>query len=233
MSGSIKQLCLILISIVSVSTMARAQSNTNNPYCPHPLPCWEPYDDPSMWHGNNCCYPKAGFTAIPGEPCKHCDGRGGVMDKLDGYKPPNTHCKECISGALVDIVSTCRGASGWMPTRYAMQCGTCGPYALQARDLGRCDPVADCGCRETTHDFMRRVRLQCNNEWSGTWEVALQLMGCSAAVGKVCGKLPAPPAQIACAIHLAPACACAVLNNLCQGCKVVSFQVVQQREGCL
>lgn len=206
------------------------QSNPNNPYCPHPPPCWEPNDDPSTWYGNNCCRPKPGFTAIHGEPCKHCDGRGGVMDKTDGYKPPNTHCKECQSGILVDIVSRCRGATGWMPTSYAMQCGTCGPYALQARDLGRCDPVADCGCRETTHDFMRRVRLQCNNPDYDVHEMVTKILECCSPCAAL---IKIPPAFIACAMFRCGDCTCKKLGQACGGCKIVSFEIIQQRVGCL
>lgn len=229
MNWHIKHSCMILISMMYIPLASHAQSNPNNPYCPHPPPCWEPNDDPSTWYGNNCCRPKPGFTAIPGEPCKHCDGRGGVMDKIDGYKPPNTHCKECKSGALVDIISTCKGASGWMPTSYPMQCGTCGPYALQARNLGRCDPVADCGCKETTHDFMRRVKLECNNPNYDIYDVAQAIGGCCG----LCAALKYPPAIIACALSWCPLCACNQLDKACSGCKIVSFEVIQQRVGCL
>ena len=116
-----------------------------------------------------------------------------------------------------------------MPASYVMQCGTCGPYALQARDLGRCDPVVDCGCREITHDYMRRVKLECNNSNYDIYDVAQAIGGC-------CGLFAAlkyPPAIIACALTWCPLCACNQLEKACNGCKIVSFEVIQQRVGCL
>lgn len=48
---------LIITFVMCAPMTGWAQSNPNNPYCPHPPPCWEPNDDPSTWYGNNCCIP--------------------------------------------------------------------------------------------------------------------------------------------------------------------------------
>lgn len=216
-------------------------------------PCEEPNDPALVAQGADPCLPldagtavagepckecdgeggirdKPMFSSIPGEPCKQCDGNGNVINKPDGYQPSGTHCKECINGELVDVISMCKGATGWMPTSYAMQCGTCGPYALQARDIGHCDPVADCGCEETTHDFMRRVRLQCNNPNYDVHEIVSRILECCAP----CADLTEMPlAFIACAMYRCVDCTCSKLEQACGGCKIVSFEVIQQRVGCL
>lgn len=47
----------LLVLLACIPHMGYAQANTNNPYCTHPPPCWEPIDDPSMWMGGECCRP--------------------------------------------------------------------------------------------------------------------------------------------------------------------------------
>ncbi|HPR68290.1 MAG TPA: hypothetical protein PLJ99_03270 [Kiritimatiellia bacterium] len=75
----------IIVLVVSIPHIGYAQANTNNPYCTHPPPCWEPIDDPSMWMGGECCRRIEDGTEVEvdGVVGRCC---GGVWYKIDQSK---------------------------------------------------------------------------------------------------------------------------------------------------
>jgi len=130
---------LIISFVMGVPMTGWTQSNTNNPYCPHPPPCWEPNDDPSTWYGNDCCRPKPEGSAVEGQPCLECDGQGNPRDK------PN----KCI------------GCKPWWHNPPIYDCITPCQKEFEMRTLGHCQNNCE-GCIEEEYVVLRTREATCS-----------------------------------------------------------------------